>query len=151
MVESFLIIGGSSDIAMLLAKQLDESGHKVTLLARDISRTSKLQETGIDVVQGDALESEALQLAIEQAKINGNGKISGAAHLVGSILLKPPHALKVEDFEEVITTNLTSAFLALSLTCKAMLRSGGGRMIFTSSVAGSLGSVSYTHLRAHET
>ena len=77
MVESFLIIGGSSDIAMILAKQLGDSGHKVTLLARDISRTSKLQETGIDVVQGDALESEALQLAIEQAKINGEGKISG--------------------------------------------------------------------------
>ena len=76
--------------------------------------TSKLQETGIDVVQGDALKSEALQLAIEQAKINGDGQISGAAHLVGSILLKPPHALKVEDFEEVITTNLTSAFLAIS-------------------------------------
>ena len=148
MVGSFLIIGGSSDIAMILAKQLDESGHKVTLLARDISRTSKLQEIGIDVVQGDALDSEALQLAIEQAKIKGDGKISGAAHLVGSILLKPPHALKVEDFEEVITTNLTSAFLALSLTCKAMLRSGGGRMIFTSSVAGSLGLVNHEAIAA---
>ena len=148
MVESFLIIGGSSDIAMILAKQLDESGHKVTLLARDISRITKLQETGIDVVQGDALDSEALQLAIEQAKINGDGKISGAAHLVGSILLKPPHALKVEHFEEVITTNLTSAFLALSLTCKAMLRSGGGRMIFTSSVAGSLGLVNHEAIAA---
>ena len=33
MVESFLIIGGSSDIAMILAKQLDESGHKSHLLA----------------------------------------------------------------------------------------------------------------------
>lgn len=148
MVESFLIIGGSSDIAMILAKQLDESGHKVTLLARDISRITKLQEAGIDVVQGDALDSEALQLAIEQAKINGDGKISGAAHLVGSILLKPPHALKVEDFEEVITTNLTSAFLALSLTCKAMLRTGGGRMIFTSSVAGSLGLVNHEAIAA---
>ena len=148
MVESFLIIGGSSDIAMILAKQLDESGHKVTLLARDISRITKLQETGIDVVQGDALDSEALQLAIEQAKINGDGKISGAAHLVGSILLKPPHALKVEDFEEVITTNLTSAFLALSLPCKAMLRTGGGRMIFTSSVAGSLGLVNHEAIAA---
>ena len=48
MVESFLIIGGSSDIAMILAKQLDESGRQLIPISSRYSRTSKLQ-AGIDV------------------------------------------------------------------------------------------------------
>ena len=141
MTESYLVVGGSSDIAQLLVTQLLEQGKQVTVLARDSSRVEHLSNSGVSVIIGDALDSSVLQSAIETAKENGNGSIAGAAHLVGSILVKPPHALKLDDFEEVIRTNLTSAFLSLSLICKAMLRSGGGRLVFTSSVAGSLGLV----------
>lgn len=148
MTESYLVVGGSSDIAQILVSQLVEHGKQVTILARDSSRVEHLSNSGVSVIIGDALNSADLQSAIETAKVNGNGSISGAAHLVGSILVKPPHALKVEDFEEVIRTNLTSAFLSLSLICKSMLRSGGGRLVFTSSVAGSLGLVNHEAIAA---
>ena len=148
MTESYLVVGGSSDIAQILVSQLVEQGQQVTILARDSSRVEHLSNSGVSVIIGDALNSADLQSAIETAKVNGNGSISGAAHLVGSILVKPPHALKVEDFEEVIRTNLTSAFLSLSLICKSMLRSGGGRLVFTSSVAGSLGLVNHEAIAA---
>ena len=59
---------------------------------------------------GDGLVDADLATAIEVAKEHGNGSITGAAHLIGSILLNP-HALKVEDFQSVIQTNLVSAFL----------------------------------------
>ena len=78
----------------------------------------------------------------------GDGEIAGVSHLVGSIMLRPPHALKMDVFEEVIRTNLISAFLTLSLTGKAMLKSGTGRMVFTSSVAGSLGLVNHEAIAA---
>ena len=148
MTESYLVVGGSSDIAQLLVTQLLEQGKQVTVLARDSSRVEHFSNSGVSVIIGDALDSSVLQSAIETAKENGNGSIAGAAHLVGSILVKPPHALKLDDFEEVIRTNLTSAFLSLSLICKAMLRSGGGRLVFTSSVAGSLGLVNHEAIAA---
>ncbi len=140
---SYLIVGGSSDIAIVTAKKLLEQGSKVTCLARDESRVEELKSLGAEVVVGDALDKESVSAAIEIASQQGDGKISGVAHLVGSIAIRPPHALALDAFNEVITTNLSSAFLTLSMCGKAMLKMGGGRMVFTSSVAGSLGLVNH--------
>ena len=46
MSESFLLVGGSSDIALHLAGTLIDEGHHVTLLARDVDRTQSLQAQG---------------------------------------------------------------------------------------------------------
>lgn len=148
MAKSYLIVGGSSDIAQELIGQLCENGYIVTVLARDTSRVESLKELGVNVVIGDGLVEDDLHTAIEVAKEHGHGSIAGAAHLIGSILLKPPHALKLADFESVIRTNLTSAFLSLSMISKSMLRGGGGRLVFTSSVAGSLGLVNHEAIAA---
>ncbi|MDA9714302.1 SDR family oxidoreductase [Euryarchaeota archaeon] len=145
---SYLIVGGSSDIAIVTAKKLLEQGSKVTCLARDESRVEELKSLGAEVVVGDALDKESVSAAIEIASQQGDGKISGVAHLVGSIAIRPPHALALDAFNEVITTNLSSAFLTLSMCGKAMLKMGGGRMVFTSSVAGSLGLVNHEAIAA---
>ena len=70
------------------------------------------------------------------------------AHLVGSFPVRPPHAMSKDSFEQVISTNLTSAFVTLSIACKQMLRTGGGRVVFTSSIAGSLGLVNHEAISA---
>ena len=145
---SYLIVGGSSDIAIVTAKKLLEHGSAVTCLARDESRVEELKSLGAEVVIGDALDKESVSAAIEIASQQGDGKISGVAHLVGSIAIRPPHALALDAFNEVITTNLSSAFLTLSMCGKAMLKMGGGRMVFTSSVAGSLGLVNHEAIAA---
>ena len=56
--------------------------------------------------------------------------------------------MKVDDFEDVLRTNLISAFLTLKLGGKAMLKSGRGRMVFTSSVAGSYGLTNHEAIAA---
>ena len=132
----------------MTAKKLLEQGSKVTCLARDESRVEELKSLGAEVVVGDALDKESVSAAIEIASQQGDGKISGVAHLVGSIAIRPPHALALDAFNEVITTNLSSAFLTLSMCGKAMLKMGGGRMVFTSSVAGSLGLVNHEAIAA---
>tara|TARA_Y100000768_G_scaffold169277_1_gene126730 strand:- start:6 stop:737 length:732 start_codon:yes stop_codon:yes gene_type:complete len=148
MTGSVLIVGGGSDIAEKLSKKLIESGFKVTLLVRNPENLDQEISSKVSVVVGDALSTDDLASAIEVATAQGEGSILGMAHLVGSILIRPPHAVKQEAFEEVIQTNLVSAFLALSLTCKSMLRTGGGRVVFTSSVAASLGLVNHEAIAA---
>ena len=147
-MKSYLIIGGSSDIAKVTAKKLLENQASVTCLVRDTSRVEDLEALGVTIVQGDALDQESVSEAITKASELGGGQISGVAHLVGSITIRPPHALSLEAFNEVITTNLSSAFLTLSTCGKAMLKMGGGRMVFTSSVAGSLGLVNHEAIAA---
>ena len=68
MTESYLVVGGSSDIAQLLVTQLLEQGKQVTVLARDSSRVEHLSNSGVSVIIGDALDSSVLQSAIETAK-----------------------------------------------------------------------------------
>jgi NAD(P)-dependent dehydrogenase (short-subunit alcohol dehydrogenase family) len=148
MTASYLIVGASSDIALLLGQHLIDSGYSVTLLARDHARCAGLEQQGAHVIQGDALDTEAVGHAVQTAKDNGDGAIAGVAHLVGSLLIRPPHAVKLDAFNEVIHTNLSSAFLTLSIACKTMLRSGGGRLVFTSSVAASLGLVNHEAIAA---
>ena len=105
-------------------------------------------EQGAAFVQGDALDEATVQEAVAHAAGLGENGLSGMAHLVGSISLRPPHATKLEDFEAIIQTNLTSAFLALKTAGKAMLKSGTGRMVFTSSVAGSYGLTNHEAIAA---
>ena len=147
-MKSYLIIGGSSDIAKVTAKKLLENQASVTCLVRDTSRVEDLEALGVTIVQGDALNQESVSEAITKASELGGGQISGVAHLVGSITIRPPHALSLEAFNEVIITNLSCAFLTLSTRGKAMLKMGGGRMVFTSSVAGSLGLVNHEAIAA---
>jgi NAD(P)-dependent dehydrogenase (short-subunit alcohol dehydrogenase family) len=147
MSKSFLLVGGSSDIGLELANLLLNDGHQITVLARDVERTTSLAGRGATIVQGDALDEEAVQSAVEQAMQLGDG-LAGVAHLVGSIALRPPHAMSLTDFEEVLRTNLTSAFLTLKFGGKAMLKAGQGRMVFTSSVAASYGLTNHEAIAA---
>ena len=76
MSNSYLIIGGSSDIAIQTIHKLLVDGNHVTILARDMSRVSQLAEQGVTVIEGDALDQDALNSAIQAATDSGAGKIS---------------------------------------------------------------------------
>ncbi len=145
MVENVLIVGGSSDIGLQVAKNLIGLGVNVTLFARDESRLEEVKSMGAHAIIGDARKTEDFDNVI--AHYEGK-EIHGVVHCVGSIALRPPHAMKVEDFSEVIETNLTTAFITLSKVGKKMLRSGGGRMVFVSSVAGSYGLTNHEAISA---
>jgi len=142
---NFLIIGGNSDIAKVLIENLLNQEANITLLVRQESLPTSTSEN-IEIVVGDATQEGDLQQAVQAA--SNKGPIDGIVHCVGSIVIRPPHAMKKEGFEEVITTNLTSAFLTLSIGGKSMLRNGGGRMVFCSSVAGSIGLVNHEAISA---
>ena len=148
MKRSFLIVGGSSDIGLLLGKRILDNGDNLTLLVRDSARVSELAILGARVVVGDGLDGEIVTHSVDTAQELGQGKIDGVAHLIGSLALRPPHAMDIESFEEVVRTNLTSSFLTLSKSAKAMLRKQSGRIVFTSSVAASLGLVNHEAIAA---
>ena len=143
---SVLVVGASSDVAQHLISALLTDGHTVTGLARDESRLAALKHERFHPVVGDALDQAMLQEAV--AKASADEPLALVAHLVGSIVVRPPHAMKMDQFNEVIATNLGSAFLTLSICGKAMIRSGGGRMVFTSSVAAGLGLVNHEAIAA---
>ena len=106
MVENVLIVGGSSDIGLQVAKILIGLGVNVTLFARDESRLEEVKSMGAHAIIGDARKTEDFDNVI--AHYEGK-EIHGVVHCVGSIALRPPHAMKVEDFSEELSS-LVSAF-----------------------------------------
>jgi NAD(P)-dependent dehydrogenase (short-subunit alcohol dehydrogenase family) len=69
-------------------------------------------------------------------------------HAVGSIVLKPLHVLKVEEFHETLNLNLISAFNALKCVIRPMMRKKHGSVVFISSVAGSTGLMNHEAISA---
>ena len=63
-------------------------------------------------------------------------EIKGLVNCIGSILIKPLHGTSIEEFNDVITTNLFSSYYLLSSFARRMKN---GSAIFFSSVAGSKG------------
>ena len=109
---NYLIIGGNSDIAQDVTTRLLDNGHHVHCLIRNTDHEEALTSRGITVTIGDATSEEDMKQCIADAK--EHGEINGMLHCVGSIVIRPPHALNKDAFEEVITTNLTSCLLYTS-------------------------------------
>ncbi len=68
--------------------------------------------------------------------ISPDVEIKGLVNCIGSILIKPLHGTSLEEFNDVITTNLFSSYFLLSSFARRMK---DGSAIFFSSVAGSKG------------
>ncbi len=146
MKKNIAIVGGSSDIALSTINNLSLGDYDFYVLIRDEEKSSILNELGAHVTIGDATSEEDIKNFVSSVK--EAGEIHAVLHTVGSFAVRPPHAMNKEAFEAVISTNLTSAFLTLSIAGKAMLGQGHGRMVFTSSVAGSLGLVNHEAISA---
>jgi NAD(P)-dependent dehydrogenase (short-subunit alcohol dehydrogenase family) len=146
MKKNIAIFGGSSDIAISTINQISNEKYDFYALIRDQDKSGELTDLGVHVTIGDATSEEDIKNFISSVK--DLGEISAVLHCVGSFAVRPPHAMNKEAFESVINTNLTSAFLTLSITGKAMLSQGHGRIVFMSSVAGSLGLVNHEAISA---
>ncbi|MDC0243071.1 SDR family oxidoreductase [Marine Group III euryarchaeote] len=146
MKKNIAIVGGSSDIAIATVNHISNEEYNFFALVRGQEKPSELSDLGVDVTMGDATSEEDIKNFI--ASVKESGEIHGVLHCVGSFAVRPPHAMNKEAFESVISTNLTSAFLTLSIAGKAMLSQAHGRMVFMSSVAGSLGLVNHEAISA---
>lgn len=59
--------------------------------------------------------------------------MDGVANCVGSVLLKAAHTTTDAEFEDIMRTNVFSAFYVVKAAAKAMMRSGGGSIVLCSS------------------
>ena len=146
MKKNILVVGGLSDIAQSVISTISSEDYNIYSIVRDEDNSATLTELGVNVTIGDATSEEDIKNFVSSVKEIGD--IDAVLHTVGSFAVRPPHAMNKEAFEAVISTNLTSAFLTLSIVGKAMLGQGHGRMVFTSSVAGSLGLVNHEAISA---
>ena len=136
--KTFLVTGATGGIGSKLAQKLSRHGYRVILAARNEEKLKKLSsELDQPSFLFDAVKEESVKALFEFVQ-KEQVTLSGIAHCVGSLLLKPGHLTSQEEWSDTISKNLTSSFLILRHAIKPM-RNAGGSVVFVSSAAASIG------------
>jgi NAD(P)-dependent dehydrogenase (short-subunit alcohol dehydrogenase family) len=135
----YVVLGATGGIGSATARALARSGGSVSVAARDRERVSALAaELGGEGFALDATRPEEVDACLAAAR-ERHGRIDGVVNCVGSILLKPAHLTKTEEWSSVLAANLTSAFATVAAAARQMLRQDAGAIVLVSSAAARLG------------
>jgi NAD(P)-dependent dehydrogenase (short-subunit alcohol dehydrogenase family) len=132
-----LVTGGGSGIGAAIALTLAGEGAAVTILGRRSEPLEAVaaQAKGIGIVTADVTNEMALAAAFAEAS-KARGTISIVVANAGAAESAPFARTSLEQFERMISVNLTGTFLTLREGLKAMQGASWGRLIAIASVAG---------------
>ncbi len=139
-----LVTGASQGIGRAVAMELAKHGATVALAARNVE---KLDAVKAEIVAaGGKAESFALDVSSEEsikavgkAVIAQMGPVHIAVNNAGVTRDGLAMRMKIADWNEVLSTNLTGAFLLTQALLPTMLRERWGRIINITSVVGETG------------
>jgi 3-oxoacyl-[acyl-carrier protein] reductase len=150
---AYVLIGGSGGIGSATALRLAKAGARLMLAGRDQAKLAAIVAELQGVKPGDyrtathdATISAEVDAVFAQATA-AFGTISGAACLVGSILLKPAHLTSDDEFATTLDLNAKTAFYTLRAAVKAMMATGGS-VVLVSTVAAQIGLVNHEAIAA---
>ena len=130
------VTGASRGIGLACAKALAAGGARVILAARDVAKlaAASAEIPGSSWAQIDMASPDSIKEAF--AKV---GKVdilvNNAAITKDGLALR----MKKDDFDAVLNTNLTGAFLAIQQVLQPMMKERWGRIINISSIVGQTG------------
>lgn len=133
----FIIFGGSGGIGSALARRLKEDSPEVDIVitGRDRAQLERLgQELDVRTHFLDVLEPGSIDRCVSEV-VESGATLSGVVNCIGSIHLKPAHLTSDEDWDSVISLNLTTAFRVVRAAASAMMRSGGSIVLVSSAAA----------------
>ena len=129
-----IVTGGNGGIGLGMARGLAQAGAAVAVVGRDEAKSAeavaKLTQGGARAIAvvADVTDKEAVSAMV--GRVTGEfGRIDILVNNAGINIRKPPHALDIAEWNSVIQTNLTSAFLCSQAVYPAMKTAGGGKII----------------------
>src|SRR5450755_3419177 len=129
-----IVTGGNGGIGLGMARGLAEAGASIAIVGRNQAKSNEavaeLQQRGAKAVSvvADVTDKAAVDAMVERVK-RELGRIDILINNAGINIRKVPHALGIEEWDSVIKTNLTSAFLCSQAVYPAMKQAGGGKII----------------------
>ncbi len=127
-----IVTGGNGGLGM--ACGLAEAGADIAIVGRNEAKSNAavadLKQRGVKAiaVTADVTDKSAVATMVERT-VRELGRIDILVNNAGINIRKPPHALDIEEWDSVIKTNLTSAFLCSQAVYPAMKAAGGGKII----------------------
>lgn len=141
--KTILITGASRGIGLATATLLANNGAQVIMVARNQENL----QAAANQIEGETIPFAADMAQIESIKELTNfvenkfGKLDILVNNAGTNIRKPVKDVTEGEFEQIMNTNLRSAYELTRMLYSALKKSKQGNVIFMSSVAG------LTHLR----
>ena len=129
-----IVTGGNGGIGLGMARGLADAGADIAVVGRNEEKSkaavAEIAKRGVRAiaVATDVTDKAAVGRMVGRVK-EELGRIDILVNNAGINIRKPPHALELEEWESVIDTNLTSAFLCSKAVYPAMKEAGGGKVI----------------------
>jgi NAD(P)-dependent dehydrogenase (short-subunit alcohol dehydrogenase family) len=139
-----LITGGTSGIGRVTAVAFAREGAKVVVSGRrkaegaeTVTLVEKAGGEGL-FVQADVSDEEQVKKLV-QTTVDHFGRLDIAFNNAGIESVSPLTEATVAQYEQVFNINVKGVFLSMKYEIPAMLKTGGGSIVNTSSIAGTVG------------
>jgi 2-deoxy-D-gluconate 3-dehydrogenase len=129
-----LVTGGNGGIGLGMAQGLAQAGAAIAIAGRDQSKNSaalaQLRDLGVKAValKADLREEKSCRAMVEQAA-EKLGRLDILVNNAGINIRKAPQDYTLEEWHEVMDTNLTSAFVASQAAYAHLKRAGRGKIV----------------------
>jgi 2-deoxy-D-gluconate 3-dehydrogenase len=129
-----IVTGGNGGIGLGMAQGLADAGADIAVVGRNetksIAAVAELQARGVRAISvaTDVTDKDAVATMVERT-VRDLGRIDILVNNAGINIRKPPHELDIAEWDSVIRTNLTSAFLCSQAAYPVMKAAGGGKII----------------------
>ncbi|BCH29115.1 3-oxoacyl-ACP reductase [Mesorhizobium sp. L-8-10] len=131
-----LVTGGARGIGRASVSRFLAGGAKVACLDRDAAALAALdRRAGLFPLVADLCDPAGLAAAVDEAAKLLDG-LDGVVNSAGVDLLAPLEAMSNDDWQRVISVNLTGPMLVCRAALPYLRRAGGGSVVNVSSGAG---------------
>ena len=140
-----IVTGGNGGIGLGIALGLAQAGARVAVLGRNTAKSeaaaAQIQsQTGTEtlVVTADVSRPDHIERAAGET-LKRFGRADILFNNAGINIRRPPQEMTLAEWNEVMSANLTSAFLMSKAVYPAMKREGGGKIINSGSMTSIFG------------
>ena len=129
-----IVTGGNGGIGLGMARGLARAGARVVIAARNKDKSSaavrELRALGTSAlaVSVDVTQEKSVDAMVRET-VEQCGGLNILVNNAGINIRKPAQDLSLEEWRQVLDTNLTSAFLCSRSAYPHMKRAGGGKII----------------------
>ena len=134
------VTGAARGIGLAIAEWFLETGHCVALIDID---GAELKRAGKRLAEPDRVHAVTCDVSSEKqvrAAVAGTveafGRIDALVNNAGVAVFKPLLETSLEEWQHVLGTNLTGAFICAQACAPVMLKTGGGSIVGVASISG---------------
>ncbi|MEK9200143.1 SDR family NAD(P)-dependent oxidoreductase [Ureibacillus sp. 179-F W5.1 NHS] len=139
-----IVTGGASGIGLATAKAFLDKGSKVVIgdynkeTGEKVVNELKDQYADVLFIEVNVADEKSVENLVSQT-VSQFGQLDIIFNNAGIGIQKPTHELTDEEYKRVIAVNQDGVFYGMKYALREMLKTGGGSIINTSSILGSVG------------